>query len=112
MALVFFILTVLLACINGKVSIWERSYGTAPAPVNFALFHINVIIGSVILLLLSSLFKRSSTLFTSLAGALITVLGLQVLFIYVLSYDYPAFTTPIPGFDYVCRHPIRMLYYT
>ncbi|MCX4337729.1 MAG: acyltransferase family protein [Bacteroidales bacterium] len=97
MALVFFILTVLLICLNGKVSMWGRSYGTAPVPVNFALFHINAIIGSVMLLLLSSLFKMSSTLFTSLAGSLITILGLQVLFIYVLWYDYPALTTPIPG---------------
>lgn len=77
-SLLLLVLTVSLTCINGPVSMWGRSYGTAP--MKFVLFHINAIVGSLMLLLSSSLFKKSSALFTSLANSLITILGLQVLF--------------------------------
>lgn len=97
-ALLLLVLTVLLTNFNGQVSMWGISWGHKwPLPVSFVLFHLNAFIGSFMLLLSASLFKSSLFLVTSLANSLITILGIQVFFIYCSWYDFPALTSPVPG---------------
>lgn len=91
--------TILIVCLNGKVSMWGLSYGhRLPLPTSFILFHLNAFSGSFALLLSAALFTKTSATVTSLANSLITMLGLQMFFIYFVKYQTPSLTTIGAGF--------------
>lgn len=99
MSMVFLCVTIALTILNGQVSMWGLSYGQKfPLPVSFLLFHANAFAGSFMLLLFFSIFKKSVQFVTSMANSLITILGIQILFIYVSWYNLPMLTTPLYGF--------------
>ena len=81
----FFIISICLTLINGKVSMIAHNFGKASAPYNIILFYINGIIGSIGLLCLSYFIKKPYKIITIVATSLISILGLQQLFINV--YD-------------------------
>lgn len=77
---VCFIATVGLTMLNGRVSMMGCSFGKEFFPVNYALFYINGVVGSIMILLFSMLVKPY-LMITRLSKALISILGFQGLFV-------------------------------
>lgn len=77
----FFAASVALTLINGRVSMVAHNFGYAPTPYNYALFYINGIIGSLGMICLSLFIKRPLKFITTIGTSLITIVGLQQLFL-------------------------------
>lgn len=77
----FFATSVALTWVNGRVSMIGHSFGLAPVPYNYAFFYINGIIGTFGMLFLSFFIKKQTKLITIIGTSLITIVGLQQLFI-------------------------------
>lgn len=78
-SLFFLILTCVLAIMNVRVSTKGVGFGALRFPLNVFVFYTNALIGSIMMLLISKMFKRRDYI-TYCATSLITILGIQNLF--------------------------------
>lgn len=69
---------------NGTVSSWSISFGHMPFPLRIICFYLAGFSGTLMILCLSTFFTRSNLFSFFAANSLISVLGLQVLFIFVV----------------------------
>ena len=76
--LVFLVSCVLLTKVNGRVSMGGFSFGHIKYPLNILLFYTNGIIGSLMIICISLVFKKENKLITLTANSLISILGFQV----------------------------------
>ncbi len=81
----FLILTVCLTLINGRVSMVGCHYGIRRWPINVSLFYLNGIIGSMMLICLSFMFKKQMKACEIAALSLISIVGFQGIFIHFYS---------------------------
>lgn len=78
LSLAFLLATVVLTGINGKVSMMGRIYGNTPYGwLNILLFYANGLIGTMMLICLSQLFKKERRWVTAISLSAITIVGLQ-----------------------------------
>lgn len=84
--LIFAVLCFLLTTVNGRVSMFSTSFGHAVFPFNVLLFYINGVIGSIMILLISFLFKTENKIISLTAGSLITILGFQEPLLDIIRY--------------------------
>ncbi|MCQ2199391.1 MAG: hypothetical protein MJZ19_06675 [Paludibacteraceae bacterium] len=86
---VFFILLcgiVILSCIkyNGTVSMWAIKFGNLNKYLSVPIFYFVGVVGSIMVLLFSSLFKAENKYVTQIANSLISILGIQVPLIFLV----------------------------
>lgn len=90
---VFFIIVFATTKWNGLVSSWAVFFGYAKMPVNVCLYYIAGFSGTFMMLVVCSLLSKVNALSLFAANALISVLGLQMLFIFFvdnfIGYDLP-----------------------
>ena len=84
-AAVCLVATVLLTRLNGKVSMNGFYFGSLPTGLNFLVFYLNGFIGSVMLLAIALLPLPELRSVKLLASALITIVGVQNIFLGILS---------------------------
>lgn len=77
-ALVLLVLCVLITKVNGRVSMIGFSFGHSVFPLNILLFYTNGIVGSLMIICISLVFKRENKIVTLTANSLISILGFQV----------------------------------
>lgn len=77
----FFAISVLLTLFNGRVSMVGHNFGNATPPLNYFVFYLNGIVGSLGLLCLSFFVKRPNRIITTVATSLITIVGLHAIFL-------------------------------
>lgn len=91
--MVFLTLNIFMTLINGRVSIKGHMFGNLNIPFNVIVFYLNAFVGSMCVLCLASIIKIKSSFPQHLANALISVVGLQYIFIdpfiYILGIDQP-----------------------
>lgn len=75
-----FVLTVLLSRLNGRVSMMGCGFGQRFFPVSYCLFYLNALVGSSMILLLSTRIRQFKFI-TLLSMSLISILGFQGLFV-------------------------------
>lgn len=80
-ALICFLLLIGMVELNGKVSVYDVSFGSKGLPTYLCvtLFYVTAIVGSVMMLFLSTYFKGNLKI-TYIATSLITILGIQAVF--------------------------------
>ena len=78
---VFFATSVLLTQYNGRVSMVGHHFGNATPPLNYFVFYLNGIVGSLGLLCLSFFVKKPYKIITTVATSLITIVGLHAIFL-------------------------------
>lgn len=78
---VLLITTIFLSNFNGKVSIFSLTFGNLSRPINYFIFYINALVGSTMLLLLSSFINKKNILVSFFSGSLMSILVLQMFFI-------------------------------
>lgn len=83
-ALVLCFLCVLITKVNGRVSMVGFSFGHFKFPLNILLFYANGIVGSLMIICISLVFKRENKIVTLTANSLISILGFQVPFMCVI----------------------------
>lgn len=92
-AMVFLALNIFLTDINGRVSILGHIFGNLNVPFNLIVFYMNAFIGSMCVLCIASIVKMKSSLPQHLANALISVVGLQYIYIdpyiHIIGIDQP-----------------------
>ena len=92
------LLCFLITRINGRVSMLGLSFGHAVFPLNVFFFYLNGIIGSLMIISISFLFKNENQYITLTANSLISILGFQELIIKVVGYhgdDYNYFVSAV-----------------
>ena len=85
-ALVLLVLCVLITKVNGRVSMIGFSFGHSVFPLNILLFYTNGIVGSLMIICISLVFKRENKIITLTANSLISILGFQVPLMCVFHY--------------------------
>lgn len=75
------LLTVILSSLNGKVSMNGVFFGSLPMGLNMIAFYINAAIGCILVLAISLLPFPKWGFISSLSKSLITIVGLQIIFI-------------------------------
>lgn len=80
-AVVLLLLTACLSLLNGKVSIFSLTYGELTRPFNVLVFYVNALIGSTMLLVLSSYVNKENSIVSFFSGSLVSILVLQMFFI-------------------------------
>lgn len=86
LALLCFMINVFLTMLNGRVSMQGVNFGGLHIPLNICVFYINGIIGTMGVLYLSSILKHTNRVITAFSMSLISIVGLQALFIYPYKY--------------------------
>lgn len=80
------ILTILIVLfimyVNGSVSMWGISFGNF-GKLSIPVFYIQGVVGTLMLFSLCAIFKKPNPMVTKWANSLISILGLQVLFIFL-----------------------------
>lgn len=78
-ALILFFILITITRIQGRVSLLGLMFGNTPRPFNYLLFYVNAFVGTLMMLYISSVFKKNNHI-TNLAKALISFLGFQCIF--------------------------------
>lgn len=78
-ALLCFLVLIGIVFFNGRTSTRGIGFGSAPIPINVMLFYTAGVIGSLMVLFISTLFKANKAI-TFIATSLISILGLQAIF--------------------------------
>lgn len=74
-------INVLLTLLNGKVSLAVLLFGRLLRPCNLLVFYINALVGTLMLILLSSYYNKANTIITSVSKSLMPILVLQQFFL-------------------------------
>lgn len=82
LSLFTFCTVILIMFINGFVSMWSVSFG-AYGNFSIPLFYTQGFVGTLMILSLCSIMNRSYPIITKCANSLISILGLQALFIFL-----------------------------
>ncbi len=86
-ALVCLFLCVMITRINGRVSMYGFVFGHAQFPFNAVLFYLNGVIGSLMVIFVSLLFKEGNKYVAITANSLISILGFQGPIIDLIGYS-------------------------
>lgn len=87
LAFLFAIISILITRVNGRVSMFGFTFGQVHFPLNAFLFYTNGVIGSLMIIYISILFRKHFVIITILAESLISILGFQELIISIIGYD-------------------------
>lgn len=83
--LVFSVVLILLIMkFNGTVSTWAIGFGSADYPFNIICYYMVGAAGTIMVCCISSFMKKSNAFSLFAANSLISVLGFQVLFIFII----------------------------
>ena len=82
LSLFTFCIALLIMLINGSVSMWSVSFG-AFGNLSIPLFYMQGFVGTLMILSLCSIINKSYSIVTKCANSLISILGLQALFIFL-----------------------------
>ncbi|MCR4966174.1 MAG: hypothetical protein K6A41_11050 [Bacteroidales bacterium] len=72
---------IILSFLNGKVSMAVLLYGKLLRPFNLLVFYINALVGTLMLILLSSYYNKANKIITLISTSLMSILVLQQYFL-------------------------------
>ena len=85
-ALICTLLCIVITRINGRVSMYGFVFGHIQFPFNAVLFYLNGIIGSLMIIFVSLLFKKGNKYVAMTANSLISILGFQEPITHLIGY--------------------------
>ncbi len=80
-------LCVMMTRLNGRVSMNAFDFGNTRFPLNVALFYLNGVVGSLMIVFLSFLFTKDNRFVAMAANSLISILGFQQPILQLVGYD-------------------------
>lgn len=92
LAFLFALICIMITRINGRVSMFDYNFGKLFFPLNATLFYTNGIIGSLMIICLSHIFRKDNKLIRVLADSLISILGFQEIVISIIRYHSEDYT--------------------